>query len=528
MNDVRNELLPYVAQAWRHRWHALGTAVAICLLGWTAIAVLPDRYQSSTRIYVDTQSLLSPLMRGMTVDFDLDNQVEIMQRTLLSRPNLEKVMRATDLDLTVGSELEREELLEKMLERTELKIEGDNLFSVAYEAHDPVLAKDVVQALLTIFVESNLGASRRDMQQALEFVESQLRMYEKKLDETEDKLAAFKKANVGYLSPEGDFAAMIDAARQRLAGLNQELSEARIRLQSIEDQMAEIPRYVGRGAALQVILDGNGESRALGIDGRIAELRASLAEMRLRYTERHPDVVLTERRLEALEAQRAAAPDDRGGAPAPGEERASNPVYEQLKLKAVEVKTEIELLERRVRAQEAVVERVESRAGLAPQIEAQYKALNRDYTVLKSNYAELLSRREQARLSQEMDSSADKVIRFRVIDPPEVPVQPSGPNKPLLATAVLVAGLGLGGAVAALLVYMSQSFGSPRQLRENFDLPVLGAVSVGMNAAARHGRRLSAVMFGSAVFGLLVTYALFITVFSGQLGRITDGLTGII
>ena len=72
----------------------------LCPIGWLGVTTLPDQYESSARVYVDTQSLLRPLMKGLMVETDPNTQIRLMIKTLLSRPNLERITRMTDLDLT--------------------------------------------------------------------------------------------------------------------------------------------------------------------------------------------------------------------------------------------------------------------------------------------------------------------------------------------------------------------------------------------------------------------------------------------
>lgn len=518
MNETRIEILPLVVQAWRRRWLALYTAIAVCLIGWAVVAALPNRYTVMTRIYVDTQSLLSPLMKGMTVNFDLDQQVQIMQRTLLSRPNLESVMRATDLDLRAESPTQREGIVVGLREATQVVSEGKNLFSVSYQSTDPQLAKRVVQSLLTIFVESNLGASRRDMEQARQFIEDQIRSYERKLTAAEDRLAEFKQRNLEFLRENGRYSSVVDQARQALAERREELNDARTRLAALKEQALDVPQFIGVETAPRVVIAGVAQPAKSEIDQRILMLQNQLSELKLRYTDRHPDVIITSKTLASLEEQRRAMPKEAGASPGAVSERISNPLYEQLKLKLIDAETAVDMLERREANQAKALVEIEAKAKLAPAIEAAFTALNRDYDVVRENYQKLLERRESARLSQEMDNRADKVIQFRVIEPPEVPMKPSGPNKVLLAAMVLALGLGGGGLVALALGYQAQSFVTPRHLREAFEMPVLGSVSSSLSGPASRHERVSTMMFAGALLCLLAVFGALIAHFSGTFG----------
>ncbi len=524
MKEMPPDLVSYAAQAWRRRWPALGITAAVCMIGWLVIALLPYKYQASTRIYVDTQSLLSPLMKGMAVDVNLDQQVAIMQRTLLSRPNLESVMRATDLDLAADTPSRHEAVLLGLLDNTAVGAEGGrNLFKVSFEHQDPQLAKRVVQSLLTIFVESNLGANRRDMEQARLFIEEQIRAYEVKLKAAEDRLAKFKQANLALLPENGSYSTIVAEGHAVLLRLREELADARTRSAALTQQLRTVPQFLDVETAPRVIVAGQSLPPRLELDARIAEMQRRLDELRLIYTEQHPDMILTRRTLAALMEERRKTPSDGGGRPL--SEQVPNPLYEQLKLRLVDAETQVEMLARRLANQEVVVAEIEEKAKLAPDVEAAHVALNRDYNVIKENYEQLLERRESARLSQEMDSRADKIIQFRIIEPPIVPLNPSGPNKALLATLVLIAGLGAGGLAAVALAYQAEAFGSPRQLRDAFDMPVLGSVSASVSAVAQRDERASVMLFGLGMAAVLAAYGGLVLLFGGYAARFIETLS---
>src|SRR5688572_13179068 len=181
MTDLKRQVLIFLDQLWRRRWTALAFTWAVCLVGWLAVALMPNRYVSEARFYVDTQSLLNPLLKGISVnseDKGREEQVTIMQRTLTSRPNLMKVAQMTDLDKTAQSEAELQNLIQSLEDRISIKAQGANLFVVEFSDNSPKLARDVVQSLLTIFVESSVGDKREDIQTAKSFIESQIAEYE--------------------------------------------------------------------------------------------------------------------------------------------------------------------------------------------------------------------------------------------------------------------------------------------------------------------------------------------------------------
>jgi uncharacterized protein involved in exopolysaccharide biosynthesis len=99
MDDIRELITEKAAAMWRRRWYGALVVWVVCVAGWAAVMYLPNRYETTTRIYVDSETMLRPLLKGLAVQADLAAQVDYMQRTLLSRPNLDNVIRMTDLEL---------------------------------------------------------------------------------------------------------------------------------------------------------------------------------------------------------------------------------------------------------------------------------------------------------------------------------------------------------------------------------------------------------------------------------------------
>src|ERR1043166_8100197 len=97
--------------AWRQRWLLVASSWAVCIAGWAGVSMIPDSYESSGRLYVDADAILTPLLRGLAIDTATANQLDIMQKTLLSRPNLDKLISAPDLNLSVTNPHQRKKLI---------------------------------------------------------------------------------------------------------------------------------------------------------------------------------------------------------------------------------------------------------------------------------------------------------------------------------------------------------------------------------------------------------------------------------
>jgi len=508
VSEISELLFFYLNALWKRRWIVLLGAWAVAVPAWLFVASLPSIYESSSRIYVDTSNVLQPLLRGMAVQNNLQAQVELMKQSLLSRPNLEEVARKTDYDLSATTDAELEALLLSLQDRTTIQSSKEDVFSISFEDTDPRRARDVVQALLTIFVESNLGQSRRDLDTAEEFIDREIADYEARLDEAEIKLARFKQKNMDLaLGGDGSYLSRSTAATSQARLLEQSLSVAIAQRDLLRRELASIP------ATLPAALMNMGPPD--DTDARIVELEASLRVLLSQYTEKHPDVVMVKRQLDDLLAKQEATRDALEGAgpasdPGVGTEAYGepNPVYEQVKLRLIEIETQIEDLRQRSVAARAEAEALASKAEEVPQVEAELQKLNRDYNIIKARHDELLARRESARMSRNRDNVGQEV-QYRVIEPPIIASEPIGPDRPLFLNLVAAGAVAAGLGLAIVLMILDTSFSTIADLRQHTRLPVLGAVSdIRTKKRTPIGRLAGILALASGLIGLIMMLGL--------------------
>lgn len=519
MNEIYQQLLGYLSALWRKRWYIALVGWLVCVPGWIGIMALPNRYESHARIYVDTDSLLAPLLRGISVEGNVGQQVDYMQRTLLSRPNLEKLIRMTDLDLTVKNQADKDALFRELTSRISVtQNQGRNLFSVSYSDTSPELAQRVVQSLLSIFVESNVGASRTDIEKARQFLDVQIAQYEKQLQASEARLAEFKKAHLDVLSRGasggGSFQQSLDQAKVQEADLKGQLEDAKSRLASMQQQLTTVPPVVQVDTTPSVYVAGQPHlpPALASIQTRIDDQQKNLDMLRTRFTEKHPDVIIAKKQLAELkkqyeETEKKLKTDgtDGGTAVKPVKSTVPNVVYEQMKLRIVELQSTISTLERRLAIADDQVKHFDGLATTAPAVEAQMTTLTRDYGVLRKNYDELIQRRESAKLADAVETTGEK-IQFRIVDPPQIPSIPSGPPRLIFMSVVLIGALGAGIAVAFLMSQLDDTFISLGALRESVGLPVLGSISRILTPGERRMRVLRTASFAASIGALIMTY----------------------
>ncbi len=505
MQDVIAQLLQHVRATWRYRWFIVLVAWPVCVAGWIFVQTLPDQYQASARMFLDTQSILKPLLRGLTVDSNAQSEVELMNRTILSRPNMEKVARMTDLDIEAKTPEQMDALISKLISK--LSIEDARrqagLFRIAYEDDDPQVAKRVVQALLTIFMESSLGETRKDTDVAQRFLDQQLKEYEARLVASETRLTEFKRENLGRMPNQGrDYYESLQVAISELEQAQLQLKEAENRRQELQRQLAdnETPSF-GLGAV-------SSANDTPALNARIQNLQARMDELLLKFTEQHPDVQAIKNTIADLEKQRVevmATQAKTAKAPVAVDDTVVNPYQAQMRMALSEAEANVASLKARVGTYRNRVDEFKKLVNIIPEVEAQLKQLNRDYDVTKSNYETLLARRESASISEQLDQSAESV-KFRVVDPPYVPGVPSGPNRPLLISGSLLGGIAAGIVFAFFLAQLNPTFNSRRTLMEATGLPVLGGVSMIWTAAQIRRKRFELLGFSALLGALLAVY----------------------
>lgn len=473
MQETFEQFLLQAAKAWRWRWLGMIVCWVVVVFGTGFVLMMPDVYESEARIRIDADSALRPLMKGLAVNTDVRDQVRMMQQTLLSRPNLQQVARSVDLDVTVTSEAQEQAMLAGLKSRIKVRSAGGLLFIVSYRDTDPIRAREVVQTLLTIFIESNLGENREDMEQAEIFLTSQIRNYESQLKASEEKAARFRAENMSIISSAGSFVQKIEEAQKAVAITEMSLREAKVTVDELVKRLAATPQYLSPGDTTTAF---NSEGQVTTTYSRLVVLQQNLDDLLVKYTEKHPDVISLRRRIDALVAQynRERSGDQ---IPIDGGPRVLNPVYEQISLRVVDMRSEVSRFESRKQSAREALDRLAQRASFAPAVEAEMAALNRDYGTIKTQYESLLARRESARLSRAMESSSDS-LQFRTIDPPQIPAEPSGPPRLLYLFMVLAMSFGAGGGAAFVRSQLTDTFSIPTTLSNAFQYPVIGTVSL--------------------------------------------------
>ncbi|WOH36643.1 GNVR domain-containing protein [Thalassotalea fonticola] len=463
---------------WNKKHYVIISTWLICPIGWFVVASLPSQYEASARVYVDTQSLLRPLMKGVMVETDPDLQIQLMIKTLLSRSNLERIVKMTEMDSMVKNSDEFESLIEDLKDDIVIYSSGqENIYTLSIKEKTPQLAQSIIEAALAVFIDNTLSETRSDTESAQFFLQQQIEDYEQRLAEAESRLAEFKQKYIGIMPGNSkSFYSSLEKIKLLLKETNLEVLETQTRLSSAQEQLSK------EFGEQDKISDNVMEDGAIitTYDESILSLQANLDNLLIGYTEQHPDVREVRRRLIELKAQRRKEIENyytnNNGESNSLNATRKNPVYQAMKIDINKLENEIASLRVRALDYQREVDELNSKIHILPKIEVELVALNRDYEINKTKYEELLSRKATAALAKEADATAER-IQFRIIDPPRAPLKPVGPYRMALFFAVLIAGFSAGPSLVILMLQINPLVMSAPQLSRMVGLPTFGIIT---------------------------------------------------
>jgi len=474
MSGLQEELLIAVHGIWNRRWLALAVAWGVCVLGWLGVAMIPNSYQSTAKVFVQARSIL-PGQLGITPN-EQQQSLDAVRQTLTSNANLEKVVKGTDLRQSVASDRDLAGKVAGL--RLGIKVVSDlnNVISISATSADTSLsdganakiAQQVTQKLVDIFQEENVLGDRDETRQSLAFLDAQVAARGRQLQAADEKRVEFAQKYMGLLPGVGSIADRMNAARNEISQIDSSLIAAQSALAAANGQLAGTPATIAA--------TGTGAPTALG------QAQSELAAARARgWTDSHPDVVALQRQIASLRAQGGAAAAS--GTP--------NPVYVSARSMQAERAAAVAGYQARKGQLQSELNGMIARQTDEPGVAAEQERLDREYNALKTQYDKLLSDREDVRLRGDAQSETD-TVKFRVIEPPSFSRVPAAPNRPLLLAGVLVAGLGAGVAAAFAMTQLRAGYATAGRLEKAAGIPVIGSITEIVTTAevARRQQRL--------------------------------------
>ena len=490
MGNLYDELRAALHAVWMRRWIALAVAWGLCLAGWFVVSQMPNRYESHARVFVQLRQLLPT--QGVESQIEQQKDLDRVRQTLTSTVNLVKVVKGTDLARTVSNDRQVLERAAGLQQAIKLTAQQDNLFEITVTASSGKLARQIAQKLIDIFVEDNLADDRDATSQSLKFLDDQLAARQTALQEAEAKKNDFQARYLGSLPGTGSINDRISQARTQLATVESDLAAAQSGLNTVNAQMAGTPANVAgmSGGATA------GPARA-----RLAAIQGQLAEARGRgWTDNHPDVIALKSQLAQAQAAAQREPVSGGGGGG-----ANNPLYLSLQSMRADKVATVAALTQRKSAIEGDLAKLQAAMTDNPAAAAEQATIDRDYQVLKDQYDKLLADREQVRIRSSAQNETD-AVKFSVIDPPTQPRAPTAPNRLLLLTGVLIAGLGAGVVAAFALAKLKTTYSTAGRLERATGMPVIGSIGEVVTSAQIALRRKRLTLFAGGFAALAIAY----------------------
>lgn len=506
MDDGVNALIAEAKRLLRavqhRRWMAISVAWVVALVCALVIPVVPERYEASSRVYVDTQTVLKPMMVGLAFQPDIEQQVRMLARTLISRPNVERLIDRPEVGFHFNTSKDREKNLTRLME--EIKVVaagGGNLYAISYRDTNPERALLLVESTVQLFLSSGTQDKKRDSVDARRFIDEQIKTNEAKLVEAENKLKEFKVRNFGLTGVSNqDYFTRMSALSDEVTKLRSDLHAAEQSRDAYRRELAaedpQLPVESMPGAAPVVLSES---------DARLEAQRKLLDELERRYTDNHPDVITARSQLAQME-KRKRQDDDARARDGTGRvigRAATSPVYQKIRVALAESEAEVASLRSQLAAQVDRLDKVRALAGRVPQVEAELAQLNRDYDIIRKNYDELVARRESASLGVRLDESS-QLAEFRMVEPPRVSPTPVFPGRSHLAIIAMVLTVVSGLAAVLAIDALKPTLYDTKVLEQLSGRPVLGTVSMSTTQETKRVARKDMIRFAGATALLMV------------------------
>lgn len=505
MNNLIFEALRHIRAMGRFLWLGLFTAWSVAVIGAIVVFLIPKKYEASARVFVNTDSILKPLMVGMAVQPDTNQRVALLSKVIISRPNVERLIRDTGMDDKAKTAEQRERLIDDVMKVLSIQGSGarDNIYTLKFLDKNPERARHMIELLVAKFISSS---QQTDTDAAKHFLDEQAATYEKRLQDAENRLKEFKLRNMaGVASGESK-----DQVAQ-LATVGAELEEAKLQLREAENSRDALRRSLSgessEAAGMIASLSAAPSQAAADLDARIDAVQRNLDSLSQRYTDNHPDVIGTRRTLHDLQEQRKKAAPEYGktGVVLTAGLAAGNRASEQLKVSLAQAEATVASLRVRVAEYSARNANLREAVRRMPEYEAQLAQLTRDYEMNKKNYESLAARRESANIADDM-LSVSGVDDFKLIDPPRVSPNAVSTPKSLMLLATLLLALATGAGIMFLAKEVRGRFYDCVQLQDTTSLPVLGTVSMVVNDTTRAEQRARSTRLMQTAGALLATY----------------------
>jgi polysaccharide chain length determinant protein (PEP-CTERM system associated) len=514
-NRTENELFRILSLAWRRKWVILVpfvvVGVAVSLWG----LYIPNLYLSSSSIFIEPQKVPIEYVRS-TVTSDMESRLRTIRQQLTNRTKLLKVIK--DLDLYPEAEAQGlpNEVLVGMM-RKDLSVDipvnrDQSFFTVSFLHREPSKAMLAITSLVSLFIEESLLVREQQAAGTTLFIEEELAALKEILEKQEADVQNFKSLHMGELPGQ------LDANLRMLDNLQSQLTDNLESQREVENRVVLLEQEVTRMQEdiRSVISPGGSSGPGNPSLSQLIEQRDFLSQeimvMESKFTARHPDLLRAKKELVSVEKQiQAAAAAPQGKSPALNMEASTGATGElgNLQRQLKNQLLQLDSLNQEEKELRNRLRRYQVRVEATPNREQQLLKLNRDYENTKENYEELLNKKLEAQLSENLEKR-QKGEKFQILDPANLPERPHLPNRTRIMAAGMLGGLGLGLGLAFLLEALFPVFHSVTEVKNYTNLPIVIGIPLLRSAAEKKRGRM--IMGATVVGGVLLTLLLLVVV----------------
>jgi len=561
MGELKFQLQHYLSEMWKRRWSILMVAIVVGGIGSIFAATAKDVYTSRATVFVDTTSLMQKIVGKDFNIADPGGVIENVRKSMYARPNIEEVIRRTDLDLTLNDKREWESLVDTLSKEMSLERQGRDFYNIEFSSADPREARNVVQALLDLFLEEGLvrsGVDSSDSESVRRYVETQLETSSSSLAAVEARIAEHERQYRDELSGAPAVASEKRGIEGQLAQLEndrmlyqQELSSLRSRLASTPPQVLErivqppqqqrayIPPPTGtkmpvpQGPTLE-------QQQYQSFQGQAAAVEGEIQQLLQRLTPQHPDVAAAQSRAAGVRSElarlQAAAQQSVGALQSriqaaiahnaqvdaeyrnwqiesnrpiqqaqPREIYGPNPALADIRIQIDQRQGRLTVTENQIAQLRQNIPGLQATLARQPEILQSYQKLRNE----RDKYAGETERHRERleKLIAIGDPNRQNLVEFRVIEPPQVAVTPAGPNRLVLFLGAGLMALGAGVGTAFMRIQLSDNMPTISHMKNAFDLPVLGGISMIGTAGQRTRTVLGNLAYLAVVAALITVFA---------------------
>lgn len=453
---------------WRHRWLAIGVAWAIAVIGWVTIARIPDLYESRAQVYINTDTALDDTISDVGVRPNLEKGVRIIRRQLLSWDNMERLIYDTGRDVEIEGVVALQNEADRLSRAINIEQAEEGYFTFRYADRDPVVAQQVVAAVLDLFIEQNLLTATGDVTRAMQHLDRELAVRRRELDDIDADIAQFKSINADELAGARRKSRLLDTRIDELGRVEDQIALVDVRAQRLSNSLSETPRFAS--------------------ENNIDALKLELAKLQSQFTDNYPDIQRIKAQIEELEQNSENLPE--------------NAIYQEIERSLIYARDEIASLRaRRTRLAEEV-DQLTLDAAETPEVETQLLALERERERIENTYVQLAGERTEMDIYANLNRGGG-AIDYTRFEAPQVAAAPIWPPRGLFVMAVVVIAMGAGGAITLMITLFDRSYVQPADLEASLGLPVLGSLSTAPIEELRMLRFTERVGLAAAVLGLL-------------------------